>query len=578
MYALLRRFASATIPSQRYASFTLRDVVRETADETGTLFTRFAKHIAVERYNIAEHVLAPTKIRYVDYFPVSDDRYFQRSVSGTPAEQVPALIIHTSTYRSNAAPPKYAMVLNALDAHAVQQLPNMDTATVLETLYAFVFLMPNWLKRLDFYHAALRRLAEKDFVDPSSVGGKERFVQLCFFFGLQKKQFNNKKAPTYLEQLLTTHLLQHLSSFSPLDLALVSNAAYKTSTVITGDARAPYEQALIDAVLQLPLTAGNDALLVSFVKSMRLQRVSDERICQHLTSICLEPTHIRQFEPRGIAHISAYFAEQLWDHADCLSTIVERLLALKPGDLRAKDLATLLWSCAELNCQLTALQLKQLEVAALRKLDLGEYDYFPDNLVDTCLSLCKLGHYSKRLIDAAEELKATQAQRRQNAQPKVDSRLTVLNSAVAIEQPTWSDLSTKQVFKESTRTPDYLLKERGDLVDYSKELATAADVKAVDLVCPIHGINLPSIRVRKEEETYYVELLTPQQLLKFSKKPTALVRLKRRLLEALGQKVVVLNSADMASNATILQQLMQENIKGSPVDKEEEQAAKQLNL
>ncbi|EDW03115.1 uncharacterized protein LOC6561612 [Drosophila grimshawi] len=572
MFALLRRFASASITNNgnsRYASFTVRDVMRDTSDETGTLLNRFAKHIAIERYKCEEHVLPPTTVRYSDYFPISDERYFRRSVEKTAATQLPALIIYASSYRPNAAGPMYAMALNALDAHAASQLQQMDTSTVLETLYAFLFLIPNWIRRTDFYHAAMRRLTAE-----SSTGSKERFMQICFYLGLYKKYQQND-----LETLLATQLADHLENLSPLDLALISNAAYKTSTLVTGAVREAYEAALVQATLNLKFEPDNfadDAMLVCYVKALRLQRVQDERICHHLKEICLQPSQLWQLQPRGLAHIFAYFAELRWDEADCLQALVERLMQLKPSELRAKDLATFLWSCAQLNCDLSAAQLRQLEVIALRKLDQGEYDRFADQLVDTCLSLCTMGHHSKQLFDAAEELKAAQ-QQRQRAQPKVDSRLIVLRSAVAIEQPNWTDMKMQQAFKEFTRVPGYLLQQRDDLTAYAKQLASDPEVEGVDLVCPIAGINLPSLRVQtmgEQSTVYFIELLTPQQTLKFSRKATSLMRLKRRLLESVGQRVVLLHSGDMATNAQALHQLLEQ---ATGAKSETKQAVHSLN-
>ncbi|EDW88713.1 uncharacterized protein LOC6527933 [Drosophila yakuba] len=554
MYALIRRFAGVTnlgCPIRSYASFTPRDVLRSTTEESGTLTTRFAKHIAVERYRDPDHVLPKTTVRYADFFPITDDRYFQRTVQKTAADQLPALIIQASSYRSNAAVPMYVTALNSLDNHAAKQLDKMDTSIVLETLYSFLFLIPSWLKRTDFYHAAMRRLVKEDF-----RGNKERFVQVCFYLGLQKKQ---AKSSEDFQQLLVEHLPTHLPALSELDLAVISNAAYKTATLVAGEAKSGYEASLVNTILNLELTTGSDALLVSFVKALRLQQVKDERVCQHLQNICLDPVKITLIEPRGLAHIFAFFAEQLWDQHECLTVIVERLMTLlKPGDLRAKDLATFLWASAQLDCTLTPEQIRQLELAALRKLDHGEYDYFADNLVDTCLSLCTLGHYSKDLINAAEELKA--AQKRQRAQPKVDSRLNVLRSAVAIEQPSIAKIKTERAFKEFDSAPAYLLKDRPDLTKYAQELSGDADVEGVDMVCPIAGINLPSLRVQTmgvQESVYFVELLTAEQTLKFSKKPTSLMRLKKRLLKSLGRKVVVLNSTGMATNAKELHQLLE---------------------
>ncbi|KAH8274157.1 hypothetical protein KR044_013287 [Drosophila immigrans] len=557
MFSLLRRFASASITTvhnanllRGYASFTVQDVLREISDETGTLLVQFAKHIAVERFKCEEHVLPPSKVRYSDYFPITDERYFRRTLQSTQADQLPSLIIHASSYRSNAAAPMFAAAINALDAHAMAQLMQMDTSTVLESLYAFLFLMPNWLRRTDFYHAAMRRLTSE------TCCSKERFLQICFYLGLQKQLEKND-----LETLLATQLIDHLPSFSPLDLALVSNASYKTSTLVTGAVRDAYEAALMDATLKVKLVVNSsaDALLVCYVKALRLQRVQDERICEYLQNICLNSEELSQLQPRGLAHIFAYFAEMRWDHTESIRAIVEQILQFKPHELRAKDLSTFMWCCAQVNCALDASQLKKLEIVALRKLDHGEYDRFPNQLVDTCLSLCILGHHSKQLYDAAEELKANQRQRLR-VQPKVDSRLSVLRSAVAIEHPEWSDVGKEQVFKEFARAPGYLLKQRDDLTEYANQLVKQVEVEGVDLVCPIAGINLPSLRVQthgEEAAVYFLELLTTNQTLKFSQSANSLIRLKRRLLEALGHRVVLLQSGEMASNIQALHQLLE---------------------
>ncbi|XP_034101273.1 uncharacterized protein LOC117565979 isoform X1 [Drosophila albomicans] len=574
MYPLLRRFLSGSISSvnqanllRGYASFTVQDVMREVSDETGTLLIRFAKHIAVERYKCEEHVLPPSKVRYSDYFPITDERYFRRTLQSTQANQLPSLIIHASSYRSNAPAPMYVAALNALDAHALAQLKQMDTSTVLESLYAFLFLMPNWLRRMDFYHAAMRRLSKE------TSCSKERFLQICFYLGLQKQLEKND-----LEALLASRLNAYLPSFNSLDLALVSNASYKTSTLVSGQSRDAYEAALVDAILNVKLVPNSsaDALLICFIKAMRLQRVQDERVVQYLQNICLNTAELSQLQPRGLAHIFAYFSEMRWDHSEVVQAIVEQLLQYKPFELRTKDLATFIWCCAQLDCALSTTQLKQLEIVALRKLDHGEYDRFPDQLVDTCLSLCILGHYSKQLFDAAERLKANQRQRLR-VQPKVDSRLTVLRSAVAIEHPEWLDVTKEQVFKKFARAPGYLLKQREDLTEYANLLAKDAEVEGVDIVCPIAGINLPSLRVQAqgdEATVYFVELLSEYQTLKFSGTANSLIRLKRRLLEALGHQVVLLQSGEMASNAQALHQLLEQATTSKTEDRPQLQGLK----
>uniref|UniRef100_A0A1A9WZR7 Uncharacterized protein n=1 Tax=Glossina brevipalpis TaxID=37001 RepID=A0A1A9WZR7_9MUSC len=93
---------STQFAAHNYGSLRARDILHETSDEAGSLEATFAKY--VERHKDAAQV--PTIIRYADYFLLQK----------TSADQVAALVIFTSTYRQNAEPQIYVIVLNDIDS------------------------------------------------------------------------------------------------------------------------------------------------------------------------------------------------------------------------------------------------------------------------------------------------------------------------------------------------------------------------------------------------------------------------------------------------------------------------------
>ncbi|XP_065356802.1 uncharacterized protein LOC135951145 [Calliphora vicina] len=543
---------------QNYASFSVKDILYETSDEAGTLLTRFAKHVAQERQKVCEQV--PSDVKYSDYFPISDVRYFHKELEKTPKEQLAAVIIYASTYRSNAEPAKFAIVLNELDRHASDNVEDMNADTILRTLYAFLFLIPNWMTRLDFYGRAMQRLHEEFNKDANK--SKEQFVQLCFYMGLSKKQtrFNVNKL---LNSLLDENLSKYMKDFSTIDMALVSNAAYKTSNIIKNE---DFNQRLLKEVLDISHTSnGNDALLINFIKSMRLQRLRSPIVCEYITNICQDAGKLRQLQARGQVHLFAYLAENLWDSKNCtqplVDTITEQLTLSRHSNrsytptIRGKDIATFLWSCAQLNCSLSSIQFRTIENSLIEKLNANEFNYFSDHLVDSCLSLWTLGYKTKELLQAAVQLKSESTNKRH--QPKVDSRITVLLSAAQIEEPAWcaSVIKGFEAFNVKAKFPSNLLKNQS--IPYQEiigQLLKEEYVSSANLTCPINGINIPGIHVKLSsppDSQLFVEFITPSQSLHFSQEPVAILRLKLRLLESLGHKVKVLSSTNMLDPQTL---------------------------
>ncbi|CAD6997659.1 uncharacterized protein LOC101460731 [Ceratitis capitata] len=530
------------------ASFTARNILQETSDEAGTLLTRFAKHIAFELQK--DTSVVPTVIRYADYFPITDTRYLQRELNKISPHQLPALIVFAFSYRASADPNKFASVLNELDATAIKLFSKMDVDTILRTLYAFLYLMPNWITRMDFYERAMGYLATNANAENTT---KEKFVQICFYLGLEKNHKTQNDKIFY--NFLNDHLETYLDKLSTLDLVTVASATFKTSTRVESET---FKNRLKQELLKLSLEdSTNDALLVTLIKAMRFQRVRSKEICEHLKKYCA-PDIADRLQIRGCIHLFAYFADNLYDDKSSIQPLVKQCLHrinaslkcdLQNENIRGKDIATFLWCCAQLNCSISKNDLKSIDMVLFNKIEQNEYRHFRDQLVDSCLSLWMLGYKSHDLIEEAVSLKLNA--RLNNKKdlrdlPKVESRLQVLLSAVAIEEPTWrfKNLKGTPEINIETPAPPYLLKDRFNFVDIANKIEEQPSVISSKLVCPINGINIPSILVSYKEPAnmkVFIELLPEEQILQFSQSPMGVLSLKIRLLTSLGCKVVTLS-------------------------------------
>lgn len=535
--------------AQRLASFTVRNILNETSDETGTLLTRFAKHLALELQKDAP--IVPTVIKYADYFPISDTLYLHRELSRISPDQLPALIVYAFNYRPSADLNKYTTLLNELDATAIRLLPKMDLDTILRTMYAFLYLMPNWITRLDFYNAAMKHI----IMDIAADTSKEKFVQMCFYLGLEKNRRATNAVP--FSNFLNDHLESYIPTLTTLDFVIVANAAFKTSTRIRSST---YNSRLKEKILNLSLDdSTNDALLVTLIKAMRFQRVHSEEVCEHLQNYCTQDI-VERLQLRGCIHLFAYFADNLWDDErsieplikQCLHRIISsRKFGMNDDNVRCKDIATFLWCCAQLNCKLSASDLQSIESTLLNKIDQHEFRNFVDQLVDSCLSLWTLGYKSRELVEEALNLKLNARftnKKDLRDLPKVESRFQVLLSAVGIEEPQWrlKNIKGSTEITVDAEAPSYLLKDRQNLIKMSKKIAEHSNVLSAQLVCSISGINIPSILVSLKEPAslrIFVELIPEEQELKFSKSPSGLIGLKIRLLSSLGYKVITLTES-----------------------------------
>lgn len=528
----------------QHGTFSLRDFQYDNSHgETGTLHTRFIKYIALE--NCKYDALTPQKIKYSEYFPVSDLYTFREALKKTPTDQLARLLVFAFTFKTNGDIRNVIEAINQIDLLCEKRLPDMSYDMVLSTLYSMMFLMPKQIARTKFYKAAMPVLV-KNF-EPTF--NKHVFVQVTFYLGLWKK---TEESMDLMYTVLQNQLLRYLDSLTKTDLAIVSNSAFRTSVLIENPTF--LERLKTDT---LNTSMDEDAILVTFVKSLRLNRVKEKEVYDKLKTDLLD-FDLEKLHFKGLVHFFAYFSDGLWNDKEvssvileaCLKRLVEYADEFVINDIRAKDITTLLWSCANLDCQLDYEDLEYLQNVVISKIRNNEFKYRSDDLVECCLSLWMLGLKSTELLDEINSLDFSQFSNNNPSRTKLNSRLRLLLTCVEIESPELLKrrLGKEKSFSESKPAPAYLLKSQNlsAVKEFLDSQTEEFGIASTSFVYPVKDLNLAGILVVfNDNSNCYVEVVEPELMLKFENKISTLMSLKKRLLQSLGYNVVVVSFLDL---------------------------------
>lgn len=112
----LRLFQSAGSSSKLlqnvrcFASFKNREFMMESSDSESfsSLVSQFARHVVIKEAKCTD--LVKYHIRYADYFPVGDIRYFVESLRKIPVDELPRMVVFASIYRSRSEVPIFVQV------------------------------------------------------------------------------------------------------------------------------------------------------------------------------------------------------------------------------------------------------------------------------------------------------------------------------------------------------------------------------------------------------------------------------------------------------------------------------------
>ncbi|XP_055389916.1 uncharacterized protein LOC129618911 isoform X2 [Condylostylus longicornis] len=527
------------------SSFTARDILERSHGESGTLQTRFIKYIALE--NCKSENIVPKTVKYSQYYPLNTISEYEKLLLTTNQNQIPYVSIFTSTYKTNADPSNVASVITCLDDLCCENLANMDLDEIFRNLYSFMYLIPNKITKLRFYQSGLNAAVEQF----SNAHTKRTFVQLSYYLGLSK---GNYGISHLMKKFLKEFSEIYLDQLNSLDLAIVLNAAYKSSVLF--DVKTYQDRTILEICEK---EVDND-ILITLLKSLRLNRVKSDDVLHKLENEIIN--NKRKFDFKGLCHIfeNKYNKEEISQHIVeyCKGVLASvNVNNLVFNDVRPKDIATFLWCCAQLKTpSLGADDLKYFENIILKKISRNEYTKNFDELVDTCLSLWMLNYKSNNLLQ--EILKTCSSHsldsKEKNTRVKLDSRFKLLINIAQIDELVNEvskksfHLSKDNPFDENRVAPAFLLKNNKNLSrvnDLVKKHQQELGVKNTKLVQPILELNIPSVLIEfGENQKMFLEILDDSSKLRFNNEPNAIISLKIKTLLSLKQKVFLVNIED----------------------------------
>lgn len=528
-----------------FASFRNRDFQFETSDgeSSSNLVTRFARHIAIKNASGKEPI--KYTIRYADYYPVSDMRRFMRDLKEIPVEQLPQMVVFTSTYKGRTEVPMLVDVVNGLDNECAKKVDQMNQQQIVEMLNALMYFMPNKIVQLDFYQLAIRKLVESF----SEENTKTEFVEVCFYLGMWKK---NRVATDYMNQLMKSYLADHVNQLETLDLAIVANAAFKTSTRIMNKT---FTERLVTEVLSMEEM--DVALLVTFLKSLRHNRVKSPETLEKVVA-WIKDGQFDDTDIRAHSHILTYLAENRVVDTTVVSKLVTQGFKRVNNTTRVKDISNLLWSCAHLGYNFKDdTTMNRLANIVFGKLDDGEYRYASDDLVDTCLSFWMLGYKSKEMAEAA--LDDMRGQRKNEQRVRLDSRRILLKTIRDLE----FGYNNTTAFKSDRAAPEFLVSNRMGLQTTHKTLKALREefgLASIEYVQQVNELNIAGIYVKtKSGEGFHVEVLDETNTLSDNKTPFGMMKLKNAVMQLKECDFVLVNIAGVADQEKI-QQIVKDEI------------------
>lgn len=532
---LRKSLNSVVLSKLNYSQFAYKDFAYDNGTDSGTLTNRFVKHIALS--NIGSTSLTKYEIKYPQFYPCNNLDHFTSEIRKIKINQIPKLIFFTYTYKTNADVNKFVGVINEIDRECMARLNEMELDDILAVLYSFMYTIPNKITKLDFYRHGIQQCL-KLFNENST---KNQFVQVCFYLGLWKK---NRISTDLMRTFMEENLNKFIDELSSTDFAIVSNSAFRTSTLIdVPEFSKKLESHIIEMKdISIPM-------LVTFIKSARHNRIRSPEINEKIRNLILN-SEIPSIELTGFVHLFAYFADARTKDdelikflaKECMKSIRKESENLENHEkistpIRPKDLSLLLWSASQLNCNcIDEHDAEILLNLIFSKIDKLEYRWSIDELIDSTLSLWTMNYKSSELVEQIMGL--PEFNRPTNPEKiKIDSRKKLLLACFEIEG---SSKITKKSFEESFGAARFLTDKRIELkrvFNILMELKEEFGIKQILYVTQVKHLNMAGILVDFGDSKLNFEIFDKTNTLEDLSTPTGLFQMKMRLLNKAGSNV-----------------------------------------
>lgn len=494
-----------------------------------------------------------------DLFPIRDEDKFKESLQNANPNDLMAAII---TVKTEKVQKKCA--IHHLDNICCDRMKEFDTKNMYGLLFSFYHVKHHNIIGLKFYKQSMEHLSFA-FKDSKSLT-KDEFVQYCFYLGLTKKSmWKNKSTASIIGEAFNgggeaqaSVLELFLEDLSTIEMHIVTNSAFRMSVPIACTDR------FIKTIHRHILTSieSDEFAFIDFIKTLRHNsRESIPIVTKLLTDRLLE-NKFDQLPMPALVHVYAYFANSLLNDVEVTRAFIQkgiaRIIAERNSQdwnqIRAKDIASFLWCCAHLNTRkyLAQSDFDVLEEAILHVHEMGQYETYPDTLIDTCLSLWMLNPNSQnimRKVIATDVLKPTSFWGM--AQKRLYSRTILLKSCVNIENPLLAkELGIEQDESIVDHNPAsaYYMKYQPNLFrvfnTIKKYSNNFRDISKIEVVSPIRELNIAGICLtigdfKGDERQLYLEVLEDNTTLSDGETPIGPVALKRRLLEIAGRQSIL---------------------------------------
>lgn len=516
---------------------------RNTNLDGDSLQVRFLKYIGIS--NVKDYNTEKAKIRYSDFFPITDPKILKQHISEVEINEFPTLLNYLYTYNTRVPPNNVLSCINLIEREICSKIDMMTPKEMFNILYAYMFVIPGFTSQLKFYEQSVMKLSNT--IDDLS---KEHLIQYTFYLGLSKQ--NNPELTNVLKNILLIISDKHLNDLTIEELCIITNAAFKMSVKInTIDLLNHISKTLIEGLKQKKLDIPS---IITLLKSLRISRYFSSELFKALSEfIDNEASNLRV---TAISHILPYYADNYYMDEHIINILTTRFLQdltnessemrlFETNNVRGKDLARFLWALSYLGWSVDHKTHEELENIVLNKFNAGDYKNNTDDLFNLALSFCTLNYIPKRLLRLITESKIIKM--KPNT-ARAEERRALLCSILNIEH--------KNLFEEAPELVSYwnfIKNKHTEPLTTGREnlqkvlhVALTPDVGLTDLKlgCQIDFLNTPGITATTASgKKIFIEVLDDSICLKNTQsEPNGIMKLKLRLLDQISNNSTILVS------------------------------------
>lgn len=511
-----------------------------------TLHDRFQKHFRADcRYknNVVE--IETSALNDVKSELETSLLNFNKLLSELRDEQFP-LFLYLLSSRGPVGKNEDTRFWDLVDDECCSRLKNMSPEDILKVLDGWMYCLPNRITQLLFYSQALNRMKLWFIFKVLSV---QQWLLCVFFVGLGK----NNNVKLMRKALVAYDWQEILKSSTLLDLCIVLNAIYKTSTWLQDSSLAVEVTQILKNNLDNIILETD--LFTTIIKFLRQAGYHELYLMNSIIEFLMSHQSILStMNFTAKVHLLALYAEARFYQHEFLSTLVDeclRNLALHSNRTsfrshltehpRPKDITRFLWATSYLGYDLDKQVLDEVIIPQItrRMLD-HEYKNQPEEVIGSLLFLWMLG---ARPVTLFEKALTAQLMYKLKGKQRVryNLRLCLLLSAVQTEAP---NIVKKELFKEMNTLKiwkpklELHLQRRQHLCNVfmaMKNLAGTLKLSRIKCEFNVPYIYIAGITAETSNgKEISVEVLDSTVCLHKSELPNGLMKFKLQLSEALG--------------------------------------------